>query len=69
MIGIPQFGGDEDVLARNPSSGKSRLQGLAHLTLVAVSLRTIEVAKSSFERVLSSSYCRGCIGDQGAKSE
>src|SRR5580658_8560495 len=33
MIGIPQFCCDEEVRARNPSSRKSCLQGLAHLTL------------------------------------
>jgi hypothetical protein len=48
MIGIPQFCCDEDVLARYPSSGKSCLQGFAHLTLVLVSFCTIEVSKSSF---------------------
>jgi hypothetical protein len=69
MIGVPQFCSDEDVLARNPSSGKSCLQGLAYLALVAVSFRTVEVAKSGFQRVGGSTYRRGCIGDQGAKSE
>src|ERR1700691_6298583 len=44
MIGIPQCCCDEDVLARNASSGKSRLQGLAHLALVPVSFRTVDVS-------------------------
>src|SRR5580693_7003603 len=30
MVGIPQFCRDKDVLASNPSSGKSCLQGLTH---------------------------------------
>jgi hypothetical protein len=36
MIGIPQLCCDEDVLARDPSSGKSCLQSFTHLTLVPV---------------------------------
>src|ERR1700723_1803263 len=50
MIGVPQLCGNKDVFTRNPSSGKSCLQGLTHLTLVPVSLRTIEVSKPSFQR-------------------
>jgi hypothetical protein len=69
MIGVPQFCGNKNVFTRNPSSDKSCLQRLAHLTLVPVSFRTIEVSKSSFQRVFGSTYRRGCIGNQGAKSE
>src|SRR6202167_5041837 len=69
MIGIPQFCCDEDVLARNPLSGKSCLQGLAYLTLVPVSFRTVDVSKSGFQCVSGSIYRRGCIEDQGAKSK
>jgi hypothetical protein len=69
MIGIPQFCCYEDVRARNPSSRKSCLQGLAHLSLVPVSFRTVEMPKSSFQRVCGSTYRHGCIGDQGAESE
>src|SRR5450755_764292 len=69
MISVPQLCGDKDVFTRNPSSGKSRLQRLAHLTLVPVSFRTIEVSKSSLQRVSSSTYRCGCIGNQGAKAE
>src|ERR1700734_2833711 len=45
MIGVPQLRGNKDVFARDPSSGKSCLQRLAHLALVSVSFRTIEVSK------------------------
>ena len=69
MIGIPQFCRDEDVLARNPSSGESCLQGLTHFTLVLVPFRTVEVSKSGFQRVCGSTDCLGCIGNQSAKSE
>src|SRR4051794_8180787 len=40
MIGVPQLRGNKDVFTRNPSSGESCLQRLAHFTLVPVSLRT-----------------------------
>jgi hypothetical protein len=69
MIGVPQLCGNKDVFSRNPPSGKSCLQGLTHLTLVAVSFRTIEVPKSSFQRASGSTYRLGCIGNQGAKPE
>src|SRR5215831_6283496 len=69
MIGVPQLCGDKDVFTRNPLSGESSLQCLAHLTLVPVSFRTIEVSKSSFQRISGSTYRRGCIGNQSAKSE
>src|SRR5271155_2959887 len=69
MIGVPQLCGNKDVFARDPSRGKSCLQGLAYFTLVPVSFRTIEVSKSSFQRASGSTYRRGCIGNQGAKPE
>jgi hypothetical protein len=69
MIGVPQLCGNKDVFTRNPSSDKSCLQRLAHLTLVPVSFRAIEVSKSSFQRVSGSTYRRGRIGNQGAKPE
>jgi hypothetical protein len=66
MIGVPQLCGTKDVFTRDPSGGKSCLQGLADLALVPVSFRTIEVSKSSFQRVSGRSYCYGRIGNQGA---
>jgi hypothetical protein len=69
MIGVPQLCGNKDVFAGNPSGGKSCLQRLAHLTLVPVSFRTIEVPKSGFQCVSGSTDGRGCIGNQGAKAE
>ena len=69
MVGIPQLCCNKDVFPRNSSSGKSCFQRLAHLTLVTVSFRTIEVSKSSFQRFPGSTYRRGGIGDQGAKTE
>ena len=69
MIGVPQLCGNKNVFARDPSSGKSCLQRLAYLALVPVSFRTIEVSKSSFQRVSGRTYRHGCIGNQGAKPE
>jgi hypothetical protein len=69
MIGVPQLCGNENVFACDPSSGESNLQRLAYLALVPVSLRAIEVSKSSFQRVSGSTYRRGRIGNQGAKPE
>jgi hypothetical protein len=63
MIGVPQLCGNKDVFTRDPSSGKSCLQRLAHLTLVPVSFRTIEVSKSSTQRFSGSTYRRGGIGN------
>jgi hypothetical protein len=48
MIGVPQLCRNKDVFPRNPSSGKSCLQRLAHLTLVPIAFRTVEMSKSSF---------------------
>src|SRR5215469_12011172 len=42
MIGVPQLCGDKNVFARDPPGGKSCLQRYAYLTLVPVSLGTIE---------------------------
>jgi hypothetical protein len=69
MTGVPQLCGNENVFTGNPSSGESCLQRLAHLTLVPISFRTLEVSKSSFQRVSDSAYRRRCIGNQGAKAE
>jgi hypothetical protein len=69
MIGVPQLCGNKDVFPRNPSSGKACPQRLAHFTLVPVSFRTVEVSKSSFQRVSRSTYRCGWIRNQGAKPE
>jgi hypothetical protein len=69
MIGVPQLGSNEDVCPRNPSSGHASLQRLAHLALVPVSFRAIEVSKSGFQRVSGSADRRGCIGYQSAEPE
>jgi hypothetical protein len=69
MIGVPQLRGDKEFFTRDPLSSEPSLQGLAHLTLISVSFRTIEVSKSSFQRVSGRGYRRGCVGNQGAKAE
>jgi hypothetical protein len=69
MIGIPQFCGNEDVLARDSAGGKTSLQSLAYFTLVPVSLRTVEVSKPGFQCVSGGGYRYNWIGNQGAKSE
>jgi hypothetical protein len=69
MIGVPQFCGHKDVFARDSSSSKPYPQGLAHLTLVPISLGAIEVSISGFQRVSGSTGSRSCIGNQRAKSE
>jgi hypothetical protein len=69
MIGVPQLCGNKDVFTRNPARGKSCVQRFAHLTLIPVSFRTIEVSKSSFQRVSSGAYRRVCARNQSAKAE
>ena len=69
MIGVPQLRGDKEVFTRNPAGGKTCLQRLAHFTFVLVSFRTIEVSKSSFQRVSGGTYCRVRTGNQGSKPE
>src|SRR6185369_11110531 len=69
MIGVPQFCCDEDILARDPSGGKSCAQRLAHVAFVAVSFGTIEVSKPSFQRVFGRAHRHGWIGNEGAKPE
>ena len=51
------------------ASGESCVQGLADLTFVAISFCTIEMAKSSFQRVSGGAHCCGWIGNQGAEAE
>ncbi len=53
MIRVPQLCGDKDVFT---------LQSFPHLTLVPVSFRTIEVSKSSFQRVSGRTYRRAASG-------
>jgi hypothetical protein len=69
MIGVPQFCGHKDFRARDRSSGKPCPQGLAHLTLVPVSLGTIEVSISGFQRVSGGTDSRSRIGNQRAESD
>src|SRR5215469_14516466 len=69
MIGVPQLGGNEDVFARDSSSGKPSLQRFTHLALVPVSLRTIEVSKSGFQCVSGRGYRHGWVGNQGSETE
>src|ERR1700722_4582351 len=69
MICVPQLCRNKNIFTRKPSSGKSGLQGLAHLTLISISFRTIEMSKSSFQRVSGSTDGLGCIGNQGAEAE
>ena len=69
MIGVPQLCGNKDVFARNPAGSESSLQSFAHLTLVPISLRTIEVPKSNVQRVSGGSFSLGGIGNQGAKAQ
>src|SRR5215471_17475855 len=68
VVGVPQLCGNKDVLARDPS-GKSCLQGPAHLALVTVSFRAIEVSKSGGKRVAGGSEGHACVGNEGAKAE
>jgi hypothetical protein len=63
VIGVPQFCGNKNVFARDAFRGKSCLHRLAHLALIPVSLRAIEVSKSGFQRVSSRSYRHGCVGN------
>jgi hypothetical protein len=69
MNGIPRSRSDKVVFARHSSSGKSPLQCLAHFALIPVSLRTIEVTKSGFQRVSGRSDRHGWIKNQSAKAQ
>jgi hypothetical protein len=69
VIGVPQLCGDENVFARDVSSGESCLQRRAYLALVPVSFRAIKVSKSGFQCVSGRSYGHGWVGNQGAKAE
>jgi hypothetical protein len=69
VIVVPQLCGDEDVLADNPPSGKSRLQDLAHLALIPVSLRAIEMSKSGLQGGFGRGIHYSCVGNQGPKTE
>jgi hypothetical protein len=69
VIGVPQLCGYKNVFARDPSSGKSCLERLAYLTLIPVSLRTIEVPESSFQFASGRSYRHSWIWNQRAKAE
>jgi hypothetical protein len=68
VIGVPQLCGNKEVFARDPTSGKARLERLAYLALVPVAFRTIEVSEPGFQRVSGSTYRLGCIGNQGAET-
>jgi hypothetical protein len=69
MIGVPQLSGNENVFACDPCGSKSHLQRLAHLALVAVSFRTIEMSKSGFQCVSGRSFRHGRVGNQGTEAE
>jgi hypothetical protein len=69
MIGVPQLCGNKNVVALNSSSGKSCLQRFAHLKLIPVSFRTIEVSKSNLERFSGSTDCCRCVGNERAKPQ
>jgi hypothetical protein len=69
MVGVPQLRGNENVFARDPISGKSCLQRVAHLALVPVSFRAIEVSKSGVQRISGRGSRQGSVGNEGAKAE
>src|SRR5882757_8588163 len=63
VIGVPQLCGNKNVFARDPLSSKSCLQRPAHLALVPVSFRAIEVSKSGFQCVSGRGYRHGRVGN------
>jgi hypothetical protein len=69
VIGVPQLRGDENVLARDRSTGECCLQRTANLALVPVSFRAIEVAESGVESVSGRSYRYGWVGNQSAEAQ
>ncbi len=69
MIGAPQLRGDKNVFARNPAGSKPRLQRISYLAFIPVSLGTIEVSKTGFQRVSGCSDGYGWVRNQGAEAE
>jgi hypothetical protein len=69
MIGVPQLRGHENFFARDSSPGKARLQGLAYLALIPISLRAIEESKSGVQSVSSRRFRQSRVGNKGAKAE
>ena len=69
VIGIPQFGGDENIFTREFSGSQAGLQRGADFEFVAIALGAIEVAKSGGERVSGGGARQGWVGNQSAKAE
>src|SRR5215470_8054438 len=63
VIGVPQLCGNKNGLTRKSASRKPFLQRLADLALVSISLRGIEVSKSSFQCIFRRTYRHGWIGN------
>src|SRR5262245_54145442 len=62
MIGVPQLCGHENLVTPYPPRSASCPQRLAHLALVPVSLRTIEVPKSGFSAFLVAVFVTSASG-------
>src|SRR5260221_7596177 len=61
VIGVPQLRGNKNVFARDPASGKPRLQRPANLALVPVAFRAIEVSKSGIQCVSGRGFRQGWV--------
>ncbi len=69
MVGVPQLRGDKEILPRNRAGRESCLQRFTYLSLIPISLGTIEVSKSGLQGAPGRKSRLGRIWDQRAKAE
>ncbi len=69
VIRIPEFGGDEDILAPGCAGAVCGLHGVADGLFVAVAFGAVEVAEADFEGGLNGLSGGEGIGDEGAEAD
>src|SRR5436305_13946761 len=62
MVVVPQLSGDEQVLAPNDFVGQQLFDGHSHLSLIAVSLCSVEMAEADFDRGPDGATGLGVVG-------
>src|SRR5882672_1931297 len=69
MVGVPQLRGDKEILPRDCAGRESCLQRFTYLSLIPISLGTIEVSKSGFQGAPGRTSRLGRVRGQRAKAE
>src|SRR5262245_34059781 len=69
MIGVPQFRGDEHVLAQNLARPEHVLHGIANRFFIAIAFRAIEMSEPDFQCSLGRLSGRDGIGNECAKPD